>query len=250
MRAERLKTTEGAEKALASLDDVDQLDFNAGTSAEALRKRIELLLALDRHAQALEESARALEASPESGGVHEIRGLALDATGAPQPEVRRHLEQAVALAPNDWRPLHSLGAHLERAGSLEEALKHFRQATANSPWEADPGRGIARVLSAQGRTGEAELAWETHLREQPWDATAALALTRIRTASGRVDARTVELAERAVLFLRGDDQALAALVEVHNARGEYARAEALLTAAKENRALPPTRITPIEGAGA
>lgn len=249
MRAERLESTEGAEAALASLDEVDQLDFNAGTSAEALRKRVELLVALGRRDQALAESAQALETSPESGAVHEIRGLALEATGAPASEVRRHLEQAVALAPDDWRPLHSLGAHLERAGSLDEALDHFRRAAATSPWEAEPGRGIARVLSAQGKMDEAELAWETHLREQPWDATAALALTRIRIASGRMDARTVELAERAVLF-RGGDEALAALVEVHESRGESDRAEALLAAAKENRALPPTRITPIEGTGA
>ncbi len=64
-----------------------------------------------------------------------------------------------------------------------------------------------------------------------------------------MDARTVELAERAVLF-RGGDEALEALVEVHESRGESDRAEALLAAAKENRALPPTRITPIEGTGA
>ncbi|CAM9336937.1 unnamed protein product [Discosporangium mesarthrocarpum] len=249
MRAERLESTEGAENALASLDTVDRLDFNAGTSAEALRKRVELLLALDRSDQALAESARALEASPESGAVHEIRGLVLEKTGAPTAEVRDHLERAVALAPDDWRPLHSLGVHLERAGALEEALDLFRRATATSPWQAEPGRGIARVLSAQGKVEEAEMAWETHLREQPWDATTALALTRIRLASGRTDIRTVELAERAVLF-RGGDEALAALVEVHESRGESARAEALVAAAKENRALAPTRITPIEGTGA
>jgi len=249
MRAERLESMEGAEIALESLDGVEGLDLTAATSAEALRTRVRLLLELGRNDQALAESARALEASPDSGAIQEIRGFVLDATGAEASKVRARLEQAVALAPEAWQPLHSLGMHLERAGALEEALALYRRAAESSPGEPEPGRGIARTLDRMGRIDEAETAWEAHLREQPWDAMAALALTRIRMAAGRTDDRTVELAERAVLF-RGGEEALEALAEVHSSRGETARAEALRTAAKENRALPPTRITPIEGTGA
>ena len=249
MRAERVESTEGAEAALGSLDAVEGFDFEAARSAEALRVRVRLLLDLGRKDQALAESAGALEASPDAGAIHEIRGYVLEASGAEASEVQAHLERAVALAPDAWRPLHSLGAHLERAGALEEALGLFRRAAEAAPVEAEPGRGIARVLSRMGRAEDAETAWESHLREQPWDSTAALELARIRLASGRTDIRTVELAERAVLF-RGGNDALETLVAAHRSRGEEARAEALLAAEKENRALPPTRITPIEGVGA
>ncbi|MBB84435.1 MAG: hypothetical protein CL931_11550 [Deltaproteobacteria bacterium] len=248
MRAERIESTQGSAAALEALDAVDGFDFTAPDNAETLRVRIRLLVDLDRNEQALAESADALGASAESGALHEIRGFVLDATGADPAEVRARLEAAVALEPSGWRPAYALGRHLEGAGSLEEALSQFRRAAEVAPGEPAPGRAIAEVLARMGRGEETEAAWEAHLREQPWDAEAALALTRIRIASARTDDRTVELAERAVLF-RGPETALDTLIDLHKSRGEVERAEALAAAARENRSLPPLRITPIEGVG-
>jgi hypothetical protein len=61
---------------------------------------------------------------------------------------------------------------------------------------------------------------------------------------GLLDDKTLELAERAVLF-RGGLQAQQFLIAVHNSRGESVRASALEEAIETNQSLPPMIITPI-----
>jgi hypothetical protein len=97
-----------------------------------------------------------------------------------------------------------------------------------------------------GRVDEAEAIWEEQLREHAWDAAAARALARLRLDREESDDRTLELAERAVLF-RGGDAARDLLLEVHRKRGETSRAEQLARAFQAGRPLPPSRITPIDG---
>lgn len=247
MRAQRLEASQGPEEALALLDSAKGLELTRPENAEVLETRTRLLLALDKPSEALAASAEAVAAAPESGRLRAIHGRVLGATGAPEAEVRSTLEKAVELAPDDWLALEALGEHLEAQGEIEAALAHYRRAAEAAPSEAGPGRAVARALARIDRPAEAEAAWEAHLIEQPWDVEAALALTRLRLAAGRLDDRTVELAERAVLF-RGGPRAQDLLIEVHRARGEDARAEALETARAERRPLAPTRITPIEGA--
>lgn len=248
MRAERIESRNGAGAALEALDAVEAFDAAAPENAEAFRVRMRLLLELGQHERAIAESAAALEAGTDSGALQEIRGFVLDASGAEPSKVRVHLEEAVSLEPDGWRPLHSLGVHLEGTGEFQEALAYFRRAAATAPSEPAPGRAIARLLARTGRDAELEAAWEAHLREQPWDAEAALALARIRIDSGRIDDRTAELAERAVLF-RGPEGALETLIDLHRSRGELVRADALRSAASDKRALEPIHITPIEGVG-
>ena len=138
------------------------------------------------------------------------------------------------------------GALLELTGS--PGVEELRRAAEADPAEPEPARAVARTLSRMGRASDAEAAWEVHLVEHPWDVEAALALTDLRLSKNRLDDRTVELAERAVLFL-GGPTAQDRLIEIHHSRGESARAQALEVARRERRPLAPLHVTPIEGAG-
>ena len=72
---------------------------------------------------------------------------------------------------------------------------------------------LSELLIVQGHRDAAEARLEALLREQPWDASAALALARLRLERGTADARTLELARRAVRF-RGGPEAEALLERV------------------------------------
>ncbi|MEM9174102.1 MAG: tetratricopeptide repeat protein [Myxococcota bacterium] len=246
MRAERIEETDGPEAALAVFDAAKGLDLTRPANAEALRTRVRLLGKLDRHALALAETEAALDAEPGSSAFHEIRGHALAASDAPEAQVRARLEAAIELAPRDWRALLALGRHLEASGETARALELLFRAVEAAPGESAPGRALARALTADGRREDAETAWQQQLREQPWDAEAALALARMRLARSETDDRTLELAERAVLF-GGGETALDTLVATHESRGESARVQALSEAARNARPITPTRVTPVEG---
>jgi tetratricopeptide (TPR) repeat protein len=245
MRAERIESIRGAEAALELLEGTDSLDLTQPANAEVLRVKARLLLSSGRADDALIATRAALDAAPEAGPFHEIHATVLAATKADPTRVRAAFERAVELSPEDWISLESLGRNREEAGDLEEALSLYRRAAAAAPDQTSPGRAIANTLAGMGRTAESEAAWEAQLREQPWDAEAAIALVSQRIAAGRLDDRTVELAERAVLFL-GGAEAEQQLIEVHRARGETDRAQALEHAMAERTPLAPTRITPVD----
>jgi tetratricopeptide (TPR) repeat protein len=148
-------------------------------------------------------SDHALAAHPDAAVFHALRGraLALRGDGA---KARAAFERALALDDEQRVALRGLAA-IESASSPEAALPLYERALALDPDDAESARGVAAALAAQGRSREAEDRLAALLLERPYDAGAALALARLRIARGAVDARTRELAHRAVLFGGGDD---------------------------------------------
>ena len=245
IRAALIERQQSAESALAFVEQAQGVDLTRPANAELLRTRTRLQIELGRLGAARETIDAALAAAPEASAFHEIHGLVLEAeqqTG----EARAAYQRAVELDPDNAIALESLGRRLERDGELEPALALYDRAVEAAPEQSAAQRQKGLALLAAERKAEAEVAWETQLREHPWDGRTAASLARLRLADGRLDDRTLELAERAVLF-RGGREAEALLVEVHRARGEGERATAVAKAIEAEQPLPPTRITPIDG---
>jgi tetratricopeptide (TPR) repeat protein len=245
IRAVLVESRQGVEAALAVIDDAQAVDLTMPAFVELLRTKVRLELELGRSDAARAAADAALAARDDFGPFLEVHGFVLERTGAPTPEIRAAYSKAVERAPRYWVALESLGRLEEKEGNLEAALALYRRAVEASPEQDSPGRAIARALEAADRLEEAEIAWETQLREHPWDAQTALALTRLRSRVGKLDDRTLELAERAVLF-QGGPEAQQQLVETHKARGEEARAQSLTEAIEAGKPLPPMQITPID----
>jgi len=245
IRASMIERKQGAEAALALVEQAQAVDLTRPANAELLRTRTRLQLELGRVDAARKTIDAALAAAPDSASFHEIHGLVLEAEQK-TAEARAAYERAVELDPRHALALESLGRKLQQDGELEQALALYDRAMEAAPEQSEAGRLKGLALLAAGRNAEAEVAWEARLREHPWDARTARSLAELRVADGRLDDRTLELAERAVLF-RGGREAEALLLEVHRKRGEAERATAVAKAIEAGQPLPPTQITPIDG---
>jgi len=246
IQAVRVERANGAAAALDFLDGLDDLDLMLPENVEPLRTKVRLLLEAGRQSLALETARSAIKANPDLGELYEVLGSALVTSGAKPSEIRVALERAVMLDPSGWRGLQAAAGFEEREGQTEKALELYRRAATVAPDQESPGRARARLLERMEQPLVAEEAWEKHLREHPWDSEAAAALVALRLASGRQDERTIELAERAVLF-RGGEAAQQQLIDLHFSRGETERAQALESAMRANTPLDPTQITPPGG---
>ena len=148
--------------------------------------------------------------------------------------------------PSPGSPSNRSRVTLQASGDLDGAVALYERVAEQALERRSPLQAAASALRAAGQNARAEALWEDQLREHAWDSEAAIGLAKIRLERGQTDDRTVELAERAVLF-RGGQRARDLLVEVHRARGEKSRAEALESAFAAGQPLPPTRITPVGG---
>ncbi len=247
VRAQELEAAQGPAAALESLEEVDgAVDELRPDHSELLRTRIRLLIAVGRVDEARGLIDVALARRPDSAAVLELLGLVLAAEGAPLAEVHAAHARSVELDSRNAVALESLAKVIFQMGDLDSALDLYQRAALADLARTSPRQAAARALLEKGRTDEAEVIWEEQLREQAWNADAALALAELRLARSDARDRTLELAERAVLF-RGGDAARAALLQTHRTRGEDARADQLAEAFEQKRPLPPSRITPIDG---
>ncbi len=248
MRAERIEASRGVDAALADLEELARdIDWTLPGNAELLRTRVRLLLAVGRHKDARQVAEHALEAAPDAAAFHGIRAFVLEREGAPAAEIRAALERALELDADAWIVVESLARLTHAEGDLDRAVTLYGRAALLALDETSSRQALALALRGAGRLQQAEAVWEEQLREHPWDADAAIGLAQLRLDRGEHDGRTLELAERAVLF-RGGAAARELLLAVHRARGETSRASALEAAFAEGRPLPPTAITPIDGA--
>lgn len=246
IRAERLEASRGAATALGALDELaEDLDWTDPGNAELVRTRVRLLLETGRGEEARQVADRVVEAAPDTAAFHTIRALVLESQGAPRDDLRAALDRALEIDPNDWQALEARARLTHAEGDLDAAVALWERAAEQALEEDSPRQALAVALRDAGRLDQAQAVWEEQLREHPWNAQAAIDLARLRLARGDHDGRTLELAERAVLF-RGGEPARALLLEVHRARGETARAAALEKAFADGRPLPPTAITPID----
>jgi tetratricopeptide (TPR) repeat protein len=247
VRAQELEASKGPAAALESLEELDgAVDELLPHHAELLRTRLRLLIAVGRVGEARALIDRTVARRPDSPPVLELLGLVLAAEGAPLAQVRATHARAVELDPRNGVALESLAEVMDQMGDLDSALDLYERAALADLARTSPRQAAARLLLEAGRADEAEAIWEEQLREHAWDANAALALAKLRLARSDTRDRTLELAERAVLF-RGGEAARAILLEAHRSRGESARADLLAEAFSQGRPLPPSRITPIDG---
>ena len=253
-RADSLAGRQGPEAALEWIESLTDLDLTQPANAMVLRSKVEILLALGRTAEARRSVDAALATGNETTTFHELRGRVLEAEAAgssgaeaaPADTIRAAYARALELDPQSWRALEALGGRAEADGDVDAALELYDRAIEIAPDRPSPPERAAALAARSGRSAEAERRWEALLREQPWNTTAAIELATLQLARGQSDERTLELAERAVLF-RGGDPARALLVRVHEARGEQERAQEIARAIERGERVPPRRISPIEG---
>lgn len=245
-RADTIAERRGAEAALALIKEAENLDLTRPVNAELLRSKVVHLLSAERSDEAREAVDAALEASPDTGAFHEIKGLLLERTDAAVDAARAAYARAIELDPESWQALAALGRLSEAQGDSEEALAYYDRATRVHPQEPAPARRAAELALRTGGPAQAEKRLEALLEEHPWDAEAARRLTELRLARGLADDRTLELAERAVLF-GGGEGTQPLLIEVHRARGETERANEVERAIAAGEPIPPKQIRGPQG---
>ena len=129
--------------------EINPADPIAGVKlSEALRQMGQNDQAVTVAEQVLVTQPQNIDAMLEIGRAHIARGQAFYGIAA--------LEQAKALAPNDWRPLSLLGVAYEQAKRDDEALAAHRQAVALAPTEAVPLANLAMHMAASGDLAGAE----------------------------------------------------------------------------------------------
>jgi len=240
-RAEAIAARGNAdEKALASIENASGLDDPGPRHAEVLRMQVRLLVRLGRGDEARRRVEEALAAHPDTAAFHAIEGERLEQVGAEPERIEAALARALELDPEEPEALEARGRLAERAGAVGEAIEWLDRA-----WAARPGRPsallrAARLAAQSGERTEAMRRLEMCLEEIPWHAAAALELARLRLEGSDPSDRTLELAERAVLF-RGGEPAARLLARVHEARGEAERAAEIRRAIREGKAIPPRR---------
>lgn len=228
------------ERALASIEEAPGLDDLRPRHAEVLRTKVRLLVRLGRGDEARRLVERMLAAHPVTAAFHAIEAERLEQVEAAPERIEAALVRALELDPEEPNALEARGRLAERAGAVEEAIDWLDRA-----WAASPGRSAAllraaRIAARSGQRAEAMRRLEMLLEEIPWHATAALELARLRLEGSDASDRTLELAERAVLF-RGGEPAARLLIRIHEARGETERAAEITRAIRDGKAIPPRR---------
>jgi tetratricopeptide (TPR) repeat protein len=210
----------------------EQLDLTDPRDAEALRVLVvDLGAAGDAHA-ALPYIEAALGAHPDAAVFHEIRGIALEQSGAPGEEVRAAYQRVLELDPESAPALAGLG---RLAADPEAALALYARAAAADPDDPAPLRASAELLVSIGRRDEAEQRLAELLEAHPYDAAAAARLAELRLEREAETDRTLELARRAARF-GGGPEAYEILGRVHRRRGEAELAREASLRAEQARA--------------
>jgi len=180
-----------------------QLDLTMATNADALRSLVVYLAEVGAADEALAHAIDAVEAQPGEARFHEIHGLALERSDAPEPAIRAAYTRALELDPTNLRALVALGKLERAAGGRQTAAELFDRAAAadsSDPDAAEIRREAAVLLASVGRTDDAERRLELLLEEFPHDGATAAHLVALRRARGDDSARTRQLARQADRF--------------------------------------------------
>ncbi len=154
------------------------LDERPGDPA-ALNNVGQVLVALDRPADAIAYLERAVDAQPSESAFRFNLAVALTRSG----NVGRGLDllrELGAAAPGDARVQHNLGLALRRAGTHEEALAAFRRATDAAPAEPPAWLGLGLSFDSLGRGPEAADAFDRYLALAPDDGQAESIRRRVQ----------------------------------------------------------------------
>ena len=126
----------------------------------------QILVALDRPAEAAPFLEQAVEAEPFSIIARFDLAVAYARSGKLQEAVEQY-EALIQSSAADMRAQHNLGLALRQLGRNAEAAAAFERATAFAPDQAPAWLGLALSLEADGRGGAAAAALERYLALQP-----------------------------------------------------------------------------------
>ena len=126
----------------------------------------QILVAMNRPAEALPFLERAVEAEPFSLVARFDLAVAYGRSGKLKEAVEQY-ETLARSGDTDIRVQHNLGLALRQLGRNAEAAAAFERATALAPDRAPGWLGLALSLEADGRGGEAATALERYLSLEP-----------------------------------------------------------------------------------
>ena len=212
-----------------------RLDLTDPTNAGVLRALLEQLAVLGEHDEAKARAAAALDAHPEEPVFHELAARALRAAGGPGEEVRKSLERAIELDPEQTGALVVLAELSAEAGDNDAAIALYDRATRAAAEDPRAAREAIALLQSLGRTEEALLRLAILLESHPHDARAANDLAQILAARGEDLDRALAHAKRADYFFFSVPEAPETLGWIHLLRGEPEPAIEALTRALELR---------------
>jgi tetratricopeptide (TPR) repeat protein len=148
---------------------------------------LDQLSTLERHDEAIEVTAKAIESSPDHAPFHVLHARALRRVAGREDEARAALADALAIEPDLGMARLEI-AKLEReAGRIEKALAAYDRAIESESDSASltAALGAARMLATQpGREAEAMRRLERLLEEHPLEARAASALAGLARRPG------------------------------------------------------------------
>lgn len=181
---------------------------------------------LNQFAEAIEASSKALAHQPDNIDAHYNRAQAYMHLG-------RHEEAAVGYAevlrlqPDHVEANNTLGFSLKLQGKNLEAQGYFQKALSIRPDHAEAYANLGEVYRECGENDKAEHCYREALCLNPDIVKARIGLAAISFIQGRLD-EAVEYYSTVQVDHPEFFAALAGLVHVHDKRGEFAQAEALL----------------------
>ncbi|MFO7694100.1 MAG: tetratricopeptide repeat protein [Vicinamibacterales bacterium] len=154
--------------------------------AELLANVGQILVAMDRPADAVPFLEQAVEAEPFSVVARFDLAVAYGRSGLLKEAVEQY-ESLVQSGDADMRVHHNLGLALRQLGRNGEAAAAFERATAMEPAGAPAWLGLALSLEADGRRSEAATALERYLALEPAAADADNVRARIVRLRGTAE---------------------------------------------------------------
>jgi tetratricopeptide (TPR) repeat protein len=193
----------------------------------------EVLVALERHDEALDACAQSLAIDPDDPATHYNRGAALQARER-QAEAVVAYREAIRLEPCFPAAHYNLGAALQATGQLGDALDAYRQATALKPDYARAHARLAAVHALRGEHAAAADGFARALAAEPTNLEAMLGAAGALRQLERYD-EAVALLESADATRPDDPRPMIALGDISMQLGRHDAAAAQYSLALDRR---------------
>jgi len=212
--ARGIQDRDGAQKAIAYLENRAKLDLTKPRDAAVLTYLIEWLPRVGRAGDALALARASREAHPDVAIFQALHAEALANTDtAPPTQVIAAYEKALEMEDAQLIAIRGLARMLASVGNDDlRAIELYRKSIELDPSEATGPKALAVTLTSLGRLDEAAAVLERLSQEQPWDPNHALLLAdlpldlggesqrvrakRMADRARRLDERSGDLAPR------------------------------------------------------
>ena len=153
------------ERALARLDAAPSAEGPAESAA--LVQRAEALLGLDRRREAMQTIDTAIERDPTNSVTFIRRAQMLLADPRTARDALDDINEAIRIAPDDWRARRVKATILSRLGREGEARRSLREVINLNPSRSEAAITLVTMLLNEGRDADALDAVQTVLANQP-----------------------------------------------------------------------------------